>query len=110
VIGSSNTHGVLVGDENGVAQAVWKFELAPDGTGGGRCRVRMPRAAKPMSVGTQGDGRFYLWAVVTPVRPADDVRTFYLIGTGRPIPREAHTYLGRITHGVFEFHVFEGRQ
>jgi hypothetical protein len=100
--------GVMIAREDGGRQEVWKFELEPDGTGGGRSRVSMPSGAKAVSVGVQRD-RFYLWAVVAPALPTE-VRTFYVIGTGHQVPREAHTYLGRITVGAFEFHAFEGFQ
>jgi hypothetical protein len=97
--------GVMIAREDKTPQAVWKFQLGHHDT---RTEVEMPRGAKIVEVAMQGD-RFTLWAVVAPSEPRQ-TRVFYIVGTGHPIPPEAHTHLGTVHVDVFVFHVFEGFQ
>lgn len=69
--------------------------------------ISMPRDADSLSVGTQGMYA-YLWALVENDAPMQD-RRIHIRGTGhdcRALLR--HEFIGRLTIGVLEFHVFLG--
>lgn len=102
MIGSSNAPGVLVGREDEAPQEVWKFRLGRQG----RTEIEMPGSAKVVEVAAQ-NGHFTLWAVVVPGEKPQ-TRIFYVVGTGRPVSPNAHTYLGTLHDDPFVFHVFEG--
>lgn len=70
----------------------------------------MPKGAKILSVGTQENlGRYdrFVWALVDPMQPnvRRDIRLF---GTGWDIDAEPGKFIGRITIGPYEWHVFDG--
>ena len=100
----SNAPGVNISREDKMPQVVWKYQLDR----AGRTEVTMPGGAKVVEVAMQGD-RFTLWAVVCP-GIVNQKRVFYIVGTGDPLPPEAHTHLGTVHVEVFVFHIFEGFQ
>ena len=75
---------------------IWKFNLVPE--------IVMPKGAKILSIGTQGPD-MCIWALVDP-EEATETRCFWLAGTGHDVP-EFCKFIGRITQGPFEWHIFE---
>ena len=55
--------------------------------------IELPRGAKILHIGTQGDGNF-MWALVDPNLPSDD-KVFYCIPTGGNVP-ELSTHAGSV--------------
>lgn len=69
--------------------------------------IMMPAGANVLCVQTQG-GQAQVWAVVD-AESAYEPRTFYVVGTGHPMPRDAGRYVGtfQLEGGSLVFHVFE---
>lgn len=98
-------------------ETVWRFQLPL----ADRTKLKMPAGAILLSVGpfrqpSGNDGYFGqnqpidLWAVVDPTAPTEE-RTFFVVGTGHPMPKDAGTYVGT-THshsGALIWHVFEAK-
>jgi hypothetical protein len=72
--------------------------------------VSMPAGAKLLSVMLQYKA-LYVWARVDPSGPLVE-RTFYVVGTGNPLPDEDAVwdpaYLGSVIDDPFVWHVFVG--
>lgn len=82
---------------------VGKYELAPGAT-----EVSMPRGAKVLSVGVQGDGVF-MWALIPQLSHLSEPRRFLVVGTGHLWPLTAFgPFIGTVFLGALMFHVFEG--
>lgn len=79
---------------------IYKFQI------GTIAAPRMPIGAKILSVGMQ-DGLKYAWALVDVNAPVVH-RDIRILGTGWEIEEHPGTFLGRITEGPFEWHVFDG--
>lgn len=74
----------------------------------------MPRGAHIIGVHAQNEVPV-IWAEVDPNAPADETRTFAIVGTGQPLPDVAHEH-DRYHHGTallyagtFVLHVYEVR-
>lgn len=65
--------------------------------------IKMPADPRPLRVGLQGETPT-LWAEVESTN-VDEKARFWLIGTGREIPREA-SYIGTIDIGPLVWHVY----
>jgi hypothetical protein len=85
-----------------VSGTVWKFSL--DGVTN---TIDIPKGAKPLSVAQQHN-RLVLWAQVDPDALTEE-RTFYVVGTGTPIPDEVGPFIGTAVcdGGMFVFHIFD---
>jgi hypothetical protein len=86
------------------ARAVWKYALQPDTT-----VHRMPMGARLLSIAVQRPGEVVLYALVDPQAPKSAPRTFIVLGTGEPAPKEGTLhFIGTCTPepGVW-FHAFE---
>jgi len=76
--------------------------------------VMLPKGAQVLSVGTQGD-KVYLWAAVKvpSIRSQIDleIRRFNVYATGEPIldTDGPENFIGRVTQGPYEWHIFEVR-
>ncbi len=72
--------------------------------------IAMPLGAVVLHVGQQGIGqtRICLWAEVDTQQP-DETRTFYVRGTGHPLPEADVAHVGSIVGNPFVWHVFEAR-
>lgn len=72
--------------------------------------VELPYGAQILSVQAQRDD-VYVWALVDPIAPTY-LQTFYVIGTGNPIPDSfcLATHLGtvQLLGGSLVFHIFLG--
>ena len=66
----------------------------------------MPRGARPLSVGMQGQG-LYVWALVDTEAPAAE-HMFAVRGTGNEIKPEVEQgdFIGTVFDGPFVWHVF----
>lgn len=85
-----------------MSETIWKFELAPED----RQSVIMPRGARIISAGAQGD-RICVWAVVDPLR-ATHPRGFLIVGTGHALNSEGWDFVDtvQLADGALVFHVF----
>ena len=83
---------------------IYKYELYFGRT------VYLPKGAKILSVGCQGDGLF-LWAEVDPNETRKEARLFIVYGTGHDIesPEKVRKFVGTaLMHGgSLVWHVFE---
>lgn len=89
-------------------RTIWKYELLPSEV----TYLRMPDGARPLCVQVQ-KGKVCLWAEVDQGLtdgPTTVIRTFFVIGTGHRVPREAKTYIGtfQLNDGDLVFHVYSG--
>ncbi len=87
-------------------KAIWKFLLSRAGDQ----EIELPRGAELLTVQVQR-GVICLWAVVDPNTTERDLRTFYIVGTGHPMPENPMVeYVGTIQEleGALVWHVFEG--
>ena len=68
--------------------------------------ITMPRAARPLSVGMQGQD-LYVWALVDPEAPIAE-HMFAVRGTGHPITPEVEQgdFVGTVFDGPDVWHVF----
>lgn len=81
---------------------VWKYALDAPGV---VTTLQMPKGAEALSVGLQYPD-LCLWARVSPEAEKED-RRFIAIGTGRFDDVELGAFVGRVTQGRFEWHIFE---
>lgn len=58
---------------------------------------------------TREPDRVALWFVVNDTIPADDVRTFHIVGTGHPVPPRTK-HVGSVRMEPYIWHVFEEDQ
>jgi hypothetical protein len=70
----------------------------------------VPKGTQFLSVGVQ-DGIVTTWALVSDTTKEQQKVTFYIIGTGNPIPDDYKlmakaNFLGTIQQGIFVWHVF----
>lgn len=82
-------------------KTVWKYEFR---RGEPSQTLQMPEGAFPLRVGLQGTS-FCLWACVCPDNALEQ-RNFTITGTGHPVLLCAK-YIGSISEGPFEWHVWE---
>lgn len=85
-------------------KTIWKYEARG---GGDRFSLEMPKGARALSAGIQGQD-IVIWAAVDPDEPA--VRhDFAVHGTGHNVPDEnaAASFLTTIFMGPLVFHVFD---
>ena len=80
---------------------IWKFPLEVTDF----VSVEMPLNAVVLSVDNQ-DGALRLWAMVEPDMPKD-IRHFYIVGTGNPMPAGLKKFIGTVLMPTFVCHVFE---
>lgn len=88
---------------------VWKFELNAPGDFGLAEATHLPlnHSEEILSAGEQ-DGRLVVWALVHPRHERGNAsRRVIVVGTGRTIPAGLLRFIGRITTGSLEWHVFE---
>jgi hypothetical protein len=90
-----------------VMDAIWKYPLEITD----RQTVQVPKGARPLSVGLDGDGQLCVWIRVKPNHergPQEDV-AFNIFGTGDPIIGHPGRFLGTVTapNGLV-WHIFEG--
>lgn len=83
-----------------MSQVIWKFTLLPTNK-----TVQMPRGARVLSVGVQGDD-IVLWAIVEPTNKTES-RFFHVIPTGSPMVIYDTKFIGTVQMGPLVFHVFE---
>lgn len=84
-----------------MADTVWKYELA-----GVENHLSLPKGAQVLWVAEQHN-RITMWVRVDPMA-GEQLRTFYVVGTGTPVPDGAKKFLGTaLVNGNFVFHVFE---
>jgi hypothetical protein len=69
-------------------------------------QLRLPAGAKLLQVANQID-RLCLWAEVDPSAAQFDLRTFFLAGTGRPLPIGRRQHLGSVVLGALVCHLYE---
>ncbi len=81
-------------------KTVWKFPLLL----GDETKLEMPQLAEVVRVGSQGEA-VMLWALVLPDAPKEE-RFFFVSGTVHPVEMSA-AYIGSVTMGRFEWHVWE---
>lgn len=55
---------------------------------------------------TRDPDRIALWFIVDDARPPTVVRTFHIVGTGRPIPKGTK-HVGSVLMPPYKWHVFE---
>ena len=71
--------------------------------------IPMPADAVVRHIGVQDSG-LHLWVEVDPEQPKIE-RTFYVVGTGHPLPTPPDDhfldYLGSVQPGSFVWHVYE---
>jgi hypothetical protein len=81
---------------------IYKYPLSP----GNPITVEMPKYARILAVGAQGDGPV-IWALVDPT--PEETRTFYVYGTGHNAYEAPDlTYIGTCqTDSGLVWHVFE---
>lgn len=87
---------------------IWKYRLIGPGS---RSVVEMPVGAEVLSVGLQRHDyslmdALYVWAKVDTAAELEK-RVFALVGTGNLLPDDLGRFIGRVTMGSFEWHVFE---
>lgn len=83
---------------------IFKYGLAITGMQ----TIYMPAGAEVLTVGVQ-DENYYLWAKVDP-EAAPEEHTFYVYGTGNPIPDHygvADRFVGTVYDKSFVWHVYE---
>lgn len=71
-------------------------------------RLTLPAFARLIDVGpdTRASDKIALWFIVNDAIPADVVRTFYIVGTGHPIPKGTE-HVGSVLMAPYKWHVFE---
>lgn len=82
---------------------VCKYALGPTTV------LQLPRGARPLSVGWQGDGLF-LWCLVYPDEKITYSREFVSYWTGEDIPfkfASQLSFIGTTTHNDLVYHTFE---
>lgn len=67
--------------------------------------VQMPGSPELFKVGLDPAGELCVWALVDPKQP-QRLQKFFVVGTGYPVPRDAHNWIGRVNQGAFVWHVF----
>jgi hypothetical protein len=81
--------------------AVWKYPLRE-----GLVVHEIPKGAKALYVGGDGEGAICVWFMVDPEQPKEK-RAIVAVGTGNPLPLAiAPDYVGTIVTGPFVNHVF----
>ncbi len=88
-----------------IPKAIWKFIL-PMNVGGYGYTMTMPEDAKILSIGIQDDN-ICIWAQVNPENTNTEPRHFFIVGTGHVIHYNKINFIGRVTSGAFEWHIFE---
>lgn len=85
------------------SRRIFKFTLPVED----RVQVAMPRGALVLHLGNQ-NGKLCVWVLVDDpeVTPAE-MRVFYVVGTGNPVPERAGLHLGTVQIGPGVWHVFE---
>ena len=84
---------------------VYKYvlPLRPSGS------VTLPQGARPLSVGEQPQegASLSLWCEVDPVAPATERRRYWIVATGRAVPRDG-VYVGTVLSegGALVWHVY----
>lgn len=68
---------------------IWKFALPL-----GETTIQAPTPLRIISVGQQ-DGQLVAWALIDPDQPPQQ-RHLYILGTGHPVPPEAHHFHGTV--------------
>ena len=96
-----------------MAETVWKYQICNPGI---VTKIACPVGAEPLSVGLQDDfagerlpGGIVIWMRVDSNGPLE-TRRFIAIGTGRLNGVPLGRFVGRVTQGPFEWHVFEVRE
>lgn len=82
-------------------KTIWKFAVPIDD----ELQIKLPSGAEVLCVQLQG-GVPTIWAIVNP-RAKPELRTFYVCGTGNPIPERPMRYLGTFQQQPFVWHLFE---
>jgi hypothetical protein len=67
-------------------------------------KIEMPLGAELLAVQIQGK-QICIWAVVNP-EEEENVQTFYIVGTGHPMPEGRVRFLGTVQDDPFVWHVF----
>ncbi len=84
-------------------KTIWKFPLPLTDNP----MVEMPQDALVLDVQIQ-HGEICLWAVVDGKAPLEN-RSFFVVGTGHPMPAHAGRYVRTVQQDRFVWHVFEER-
>jgi hypothetical protein len=69
--------------------------------------VLIPSGATFRHVGLDPGGKLCVWAEVD-TKNRSVSKTFYLVGTGNPIPDTPVRFLGAVVQGPFVWHVYQG--
>ena len=84
-----------------MALTIWKFPIPIQGS----IPIEIPIGARFLSAQYQDGQGPMMWCEVDP-DAKKEVREFYLIGTGHPIPEHAR-YLCTFQQGVFVWHLYD---
>ena len=87
-------------------QRIWKYELTP----GRDTTLMMPRGARTLSAGVQGEA-LVIWAMVDP-QATPEQRSFRVFPTGVTITEDdwqhgPSAFIATVQMGALVFHVFE---
>jgi hypothetical protein len=87
-----------------VRESIWKYDLQVEE---GMQSIEMPRDAKILTVGAQGQ-TLCIWAEVVQSN-AKEIREFMVLGTGWELPPD-HNYIGTVQIPPYVWHIFENRR
>lgn len=80
---------------------IWKF---PVNDTKAIQKIEMPNHAEIRHLGIQNN-KVFLWAEVQENNPVVE-RTFFIVGTGHPIPTQAKRYIGTFQAPPFVWHLY----
>lgn len=76
--------------------------------------ITILKGAKPLCVNFDGNNQLCLWVQVNDLAGKEE-KTFYVVGTGNPIPEDEMEYIGSVKDNVtnkntvFMWHIFIGK-
>lgn len=88
-------------------KSIWKYSWDES-----QAQFDMPKGSTILSVGTQRD-QMCLWVLVNVEEKITVKRKFFVFGTGQNVPDDEMAqfdFLGRVTIGIYEWHIFERRE
>lgn len=86
-------------------QTIWKYKVVITGS---PQEIDMPQGARVLCVQVQDDAP-HIWVEVDPQRMEIERRSFYVTGTGLPLPLNTLSYIGtfQLFNGEFVGHLYE---
>jgi hypothetical protein len=85
-------------------RTIWKASLDRPINAYGEALVAFPRGARLLSAVLQ-NGEIVVYAVVDSDNESVE-HPVVIVGTGKPVPSDAATFLGSVVQGPFVWHVF----